>query len=133
MECSPRERRAEGGRVEGRQEGRSPGRQQDRAPGQQRRRRQQRWRRPRLALLALHLPTGRTRLGNNVDAGGNTARTRAASRDAAPALNNPRVALGVKNTPRRPRTSTAYSAPDYTRGCSTDLHQSQPAADWAGP
>lgn len=35
--------------------------------------------------------------------------TRAASRDAAPALNNPRVALGVKNTPRL-RTSTAYSA-----------------------
>lgn len=40
------------------------------------------------------------------------ARTRAAPCDAASALNNPRVVLGVKNTPRRPRASTAYSAPD---------------------
>lgn len=39
------------------------------------------------------------------------AGTRATSTDVAPALNNPRVALGVNNTPRRPHASTAYSAP----------------------
>lgn len=60
------------------------------------------------------------------------ASTRAAPRDAASALNNPRVVLGVKNTPRRPRTSTAYSAPDLPRGCSTDLRQWRRDADWAG-